>query len=283
MGKFNVGDKVRILDVDAIDFGSKYWNNGDVTEVVLKYADGDVYLKRTLSHDFGATGDELLVFKEEFHAIEKVSEDYPQLSDEIEELKRRVAELESKLADKESPEIKFSVTADELAELVSKESPNELRKRSIEKAKKFVEGTERKALNSNGNTKGNGTYVERTTIPEYIINEDKRTVVVLAKGAIIPILYEKGIAKCAPDDVFNADIGKAIALGRAYGLDVSEFEQAPQPGEVVAGMKVEVKGNIKPYVGTVFSGDNAKLHSVGSLREEPNRLIRIISDTGAEY
>ncbi|MCS5499835.1 hypothetical protein NY607_01790 [Lysinibacillus sp. A4] len=42
-------------------------------------------------------------------------------------------------------------------------------------------------------------------------------------------------AKCNPSDIFNEHIGKAIALGRALGLDVSEFEQAVQPNEVVPG------------------------------------------------
>lgn len=37
-------------------------------------------------------------------------------------------------------------------------------------------------------------------------------------------------AKCNPSDVFNEHIGKAIALGRALGLDVSEFEQAVLKG-----------------------------------------------------
>lgn len=51
---------------------------------------------------------------------------------------------------------------------------------------------------------------------------------------------EIGSSKCHPNDCFNEYIGKAIALGRALGLDVSEFEQAVQPDEVVVGMEVEV-------------------------------------------
>lgn len=52
---------------------------------------------------------------------------------------------------------------------------------------------------------------------------------------------KRGFAKCAPDDVFNADIGKAIALGRALGLDVSKFEKAVQPTEFTVGQWIDVK------------------------------------------
>lgn len=38
-----------------------------------------------------------------------------------------------------------------------------------------------------------------------------------------------GLATCHPNNVYNEHIGKAIALGRALGLDVSEFENAVQP------------------------------------------------------
>ena len=295
--KFNVGDKVRINDVDGVYLGSKYWNNRDVTEVVRKDEDGDVYLKRTLSCDFGSSSDELVVFKEEFHAIEKVGEDTPNLSDEIEELKRKVAELESEVASlRKHPEVEKTVSITMDSSFIGNISgavfsPNFQRKRIIEKSKKFVKDTERKALKSNGNRKGNGTFVERTTIPEYIINEDKRTVVVLAKGAITPILYEKGIAKCNPADTFNADIGKAIALGRAYGLDTSDFELAPQPDEVVPGMVTKGK-----YSGDIYTVD--KLIDNPQSEDIPGQAFKttensfgwvsdsqvdIISDTKAEY
>lgn len=52
-------------------------------------------------------------------------------------------------------------------------------------------------------------------------------------------LKSKGIAKCSPHDVFNEHIGKTIALGRALGKDVSEFENAVQPTEPVVGHVVK--------------------------------------------
>ncbi|WP_418134551.1 hypothetical protein ACNFKI_06320 [Bacillus velezensis] len=71
---------------------------------------------------------------------------------------------------------------------------------------------------------------------EFIVNRDKRTVVVLLKGAGNKFIYSRGIAKAAPDDCFNVHIGKAIALRRALGLAVpDEYLNAPQPTEVRVG------------------------------------------------
>ncbi|MCA0117385.1 hypothetical protein LCD32_00040, partial [Bacillus sp. RSS_NA_20] len=49
-------------------------------------------------------------------------------------------------------------------------------------------------------------------------------------------IRERGISKCAPNDCFNAHIGKAIALRRALGLEVpSEYLNVPQPTDVRVG------------------------------------------------
>lgn len=287
--KFNVGDKVRIIDVDEIMFGSERWNNGDITEVV-GFHGGDAdnpKMRCTRGHYKGMS---FTIHSKEFHAIEKVSEDSPQLSDEIEELKRRVTELEAKLAVEETPKsigtldaIHFPLGSSEWKWTPAK-TPNELRKQAIEKAKKFVEDTEE--LTEDGKysirERKGFNFASFVTRPEFIVNEEKRTVVALIKGRVISILLGKGIAKCAPSDVFNADIGKAIALGRAYGLDTSDFELAPQPDEVVAGMKVEVNGLFEPYEDTA-SYEDFQRHNVDVLREKPDYLRRIISDTEAQY
>ncbi|KKB71921.1 hypothetical protein [Bacillus sp. FSL W8-0848] len=71
---------------------------------------------------------------------------------------------------------------------------------------------------------------------EFIVNRNKRTVVVLIKGRYSGRVYVKGIAKAAPDDCFNEHIGKAIALHRALGIEVpDEYLNAPQPTEVRVG------------------------------------------------
>ncbi len=65
---------------------------------------------------------------------------------------------------------------------------------------------------------------------EFIVNSEKRTVVALLRGKGSGKIHTKGIAKCAPGDCFNSEIGKAIALRRALNLEVpSEYTNAPKP------------------------------------------------------
>lgn len=254
MAKFKIGDKVRILDVDSIICGRKYWRNGDITEVVGFFG-GNPRLRRTVGLQYGANGDSLSVAPEEFHAIELVSEN-------------------------------FTVRPTILKEVFSKPSANERRKQAIEKAKRFVADTQRTVKNDHPTDRGNDVYKRYRTVSEFVVNEEKRTVVALIRYNGFPEdgPIAKGIAKCAPTDVFNEHIGKAIALGRAYGLDVSEFEQAPQPDEVVVGMNVETL--------LMWSGEpTGKISKVVEVREDgyPQFSIgyashyRITSDTEAQY
>ncbi|WP_427050415.1 hypothetical protein [Paenibacillus sp. TC-CSREp1] len=77
---------------------------------------------------------------------------------------------------------------------------------------------------------------------EFVVNRDKRTVVAMVRKRSTTSGKPDavGIAKCAPDDVFNADIGKAIAAERALGLTLTpEFVNAPKPDGMVAGMIVK--------------------------------------------
>ena len=162
-------------------------------------------------------------------------------------------------------------------------TPNQQRAAIIEKAKKFVEENNSKIHPGND---------ERTTIRfignitdklEFVINEEKRTVVALIKGVASGDLYAKGIAKYNPNDVFNEHIGKAIALGRALGLDVSEFEQAVQPTELAVGMIVERFNVVEDEIIEVKMVEGIKI------QENPNRVFvesdgdRIINDTNAKY
>ena len=160
---------------------------------------------------------------------------------------------------------------------------NQQRAEIIEKAKKFVE------FNSKGMHVAAGF---RTTISfsgplvtdvlEFVVNEEKRTVVALIKGKTSKALYARGIAKCMPSDVFNEHIGKAIALGRALGLDVSEFEQAVQPtvavGQVVThkdGKENRIITHKTPHFTDAWYKDN-KLWNYG-------HELNIINDTNAQY
>ncbi|MDH2332472.1 hypothetical protein [Paenibacillus polymyxa] len=86
------------------------------------------------------------------------------------------------------------------------------------------------------NSDGNRTFNTLTSKPEFHINRNKRAVTVLVRGIYGNAILEKGIAKAAPDDVFHAEIGKAIALRRALGLTVpSEYMDAPKPDDLRKG------------------------------------------------
>ncbi|MDQ0168740.1 hypothetical protein [Paenibacillus tundrae] len=93
-------------------------------------------------------------------------------------------------------------------------------------------------------------YLPMHTV-EYVVNRDKRTVVAVirctADGHIT-----RGIAKCAPGDVFNVWIGKAIALRRALGLEIpEEYVSAPQPTEVRVGDIVKATGDSAYAYGSI--------------------------------
>ncbi|MGF9711650.1 hypothetical protein [Paenibacillus naphthalenovorans] len=78
-------------------------------------------------------------------------------------------------------------------------------------------------------------------VVEFVVNRDKRTVVALIRE-IDGEVWARGIAKCAPGDVFNTHIGRAISLRRALGLEVpDEYVNAPQPTEVKAGDVVRLR------------------------------------------
>ncbi|WP_141231114.1 hypothetical protein, partial [Bacillus sonorensis] len=122
---------------------------------------------------------------------------------------------------------------------------------------------------------------------EFIVNTEKRTVVVLRKLRGCTNIVRRGIAKAAPDDCFNVHIGEAIALHRALGLEVpDEYLNAPQPTEVRVGDVVEC-GSLKDvrhvkvvadgeYIGTGL--DKAAISSIAVTRH----LRRIIDDSRTE-
>lgn len=131
---------------------------------------------------------------------------------------------------------------------------------------------------------------------EFIVNAEKRTVVCLLRAQFSRDIEAKGVAKCAPGDVFNADIGKRIALGRAREVEVpAEFYNAPQPTEVVVGHRIHAKNyrgkefllNVEEIrEGTQFH-DNKQRRWVGAHDAEKFGGLStnpvIIDDTDAVY
>lgn len=116
---------------------------------------------------------------------------------------------------------------------------------------------------------------------KFFVNREKRTVTALIEDIRDSSIVSRGIAKCHPDDCFNADIGKAIALRRALKLEVpEEYLNAPQPEGVAIGDVVKYGNEIrkvnKPGFYTEYSGECA----VGSMFA---RLGKVIDDTDREY
>ncbi|SCX38352.1 hypothetical protein [Lysinibacillus fusiformis] len=138
-------------------------------------------------------------------------------------------------------------------------TPNKLRAVIIEKAKKFVEGNLKLLISYDFVVINNGTKL----YSRQLFQDIKLTT-----------------AKCSPNDVFNEHIGKAIALGRALGLDVSEFEQAVQPTKAVLGTVVGHRSK-EGIFRTV--APNFVLGKTCTLGSDTAKYGKIINDTNAKY
>lgn len=137
---------------------------------------------------------------------------------------------------------------------------NQRRAALIEKAKAFVEeqkttiaGIAVYGPNKNQKVEFKDVFVPRNNRTnfrhsackaEFIVKKNKLTC--LLKGVETSNVYGVGRSKCAPGDVFNEHIGRAIALARALEIDVpEEFLKAVQPNEIVMGMDLEIRSNGK--------------------------------------
>lgn len=286
MTKFKVGDKVRVIDVSAIKYGSKYFYDGMITEVTNMDDDGYIYLRTK----FGR-GRQMFIYKSEFHAVEIVKEGVIKLAEDrrltdaltrISELESKVKALENVIADKDKP------TLDKL--LAERKTPNHRRADVIKRARTYIEELRTKRGNYRVEYEQfvlkekefwhPGQYA--TCGVEFVIDAEKRTVVALLRGELSKDLYARGIAKCAPGDVFNAVIGKAIALGRALGVNIpDEFTDAPQPTEKTVGMKV-----IHPRHGVlrlVRQGGYVAGGNLAIFNSNAAEIATIIDDTDADY
>ncbi|MBU8715414.1 hypothetical protein KM924_23205 [Brevibacillus parabrevis] len=119
-------------------------------------------------------------------------------------------------------------------------SPQELRDEIVERAKADVADLITKVDSHEWDTSGIPLHFDCGRLRvEFVVDRNKRTVVALARfGNLLSskTVCGRGIAKCAPGDVFNSHIGRAIALRRALGLDVpAEYTNAPKPTEVRVG------------------------------------------------
>ncbi|RPJ97257.1 hypothetical protein CW357_00900 [Rummeliibacillus sp. TYF005] len=153
---------------------------------------------------------------------------------------------------------------------------NQKRAKLIEQAKKFVEEQ----------VESHKRYYLFNKSPieiRFVVNSKKRTVVCLITDLNYGLVTKRGIAKCAPDDVFNEHIGKAIALARALEIDVpNEFLKAVQPDEVVMGMDLEIRTNGK-FNFTHKPANADDLEDCNESFQSDNFGTFIIDDTNAQY
>src|SRR5690554_3039633 len=156
MAKFNIGDKVRILDVDEIIFGDLYFSNGDITEVVGFFlGDEDMPELKATKGSY----DSLFIDPDnEGHAIEKVDDGNAKEFD-IDALIDRVAKLEAKVAELEGGELSPS-EEEHVRTLVARKSTNEQRKEVLAKARDLLAKIQTESDNGLDKSGGNETYTE---------------------------------------------------------------------------------------------------------------------------
>lgn len=288
--KFKVGDKIRITG-----HGYGRLPIGTTAEVIMVDNDGDVWLNNGtfyLARNIELIS-ELPTQNQRISTLEK----------EVEALKSEVAALKligtiAEKARSTSAFIRegFAQTIDGDKVIRRKDiTTNEKRKAIISEAKAFVNESLNRDYFKNSTPKitstsktvffTNDSFGGKTDEVGFIVNTKKRTVVAIIRTIREKYIVHKGIAKCALTDVFNVDIGKAIALGRALGLDVSKFEQAVQPTEYSVGQFIGILPNGQyagnPYEIRKIKGNN--LYDRDGDGWVTKECAYIIEDTEAKY
>lgn len=295
MTKFKVGDIAEFITKEGI------YECGDVVEVIAAvgglvnvkgkrgifpvHSNCLILVARKLTKNQRITAlekemSELRYFKKlaremednSFHDLERITEmerrleSLEQKVELIKTLENRIGHLEQEIKQR------LEVPNEPLITVEDKpKTPNQQRRESIEKAKEFVEKHgEGFLFDSVGNSIGAAKLEKIQDSVGY--------------GSCI------GYSQCHPSDVFNEHIGKAIALGRALGLDVSEFEQAVQPTEAVMGMAIQnYNGSVEVYSEILDNRlwveyTNKKLeHYRKGTCKLTGFTARIIDDTNAQY
>lgn len=159
----------------------------------------------------------------------------------ISALQAQVKALESRVAALEKTEEPVKVAegpADDTPPsfIAPPKPPQQLRDEIVERAKADLEGVKNPWNISVYPQPLVYTYKHYVVDVEFVVNREKRTVVAIARWRHNGKIVSRGIAKCAPNDVFNAHIGRAIALRRALGLEVpAEYLNVPNPEEPRVG------------------------------------------------
>lgn len=160
-------------------------------------------------------------------------------------------------------------------------SPNQQRAELIQRAREFVEG-QKDIL---------GRYLLRITSntlypcsAEFSIDEKERTVTCVLRAFEGTHIRKRVTSYCHPNDVFHADIGKAIVLAKALKNDIPlEFLDAVQPDMPVIGMIFKgCEGDIRE-IAPIGQWTQESMKSAIDSEYVEDYPIQILDDTGAEY
>lgn len=276
---FNIGDIIVAIGDSAYSITTK--SNGFVGKVidVDKSSRSDIRVEVLETKDSYYIGGKHWVQSKYFEHKEKSAETTIQsiangfkrekeaLLDAVKTYEENTSKLEHKFED--------AVLKLKEEQLEAKLAPK-ARKTLINQAIAFVE------KNKEVSTKGYRVDVD------FVVNTEKRTVVAIGRGIRTKIVHNKAIAKCNPNDVFNANIGKAIALGRLMGKDITEFTSVPNPEDFAVGQIIE--GGTEYYPEeihknrTCYGAEGNKVFtSEGKSGWLHRPVTKILSDTNAQY
>ncbi|WP_178023042.1 hypothetical protein [uncultured Paenibacillus sp.] len=260
-----VGVRVIIVNEGDESFRGRYYRIGNVGTVMV-----DAITRKNIRVDFSENDEHLgdgrwHVSPGDYRVLEPVEVESAllstqpatdQIAENIANLQAQIKALESRVAALEDSARPCVKVASGLVDktppsFITVKMPQQIRDEIVERAKEDV-----KTLLSTPSPLEHyiealyGDYIGyRPHIHgvEFVVNRDKRTVVALVWNRHTGKLRLRGIAKCAPGDVFNAHIGKAIALRRAFGLVTpAEYLNAPNPTEVRVG-DVVTFGSVREY------------------------------------
>lgn len=282
---FKIGDKVRANKLSNERYSITSLQN-KFEGVVTASSERGIAVKTTASKDWNDIGTEFgRITQLEancFDLIESAPQPAPKptKNQRITALEAQVAELAEKVAKLES---KGEAEAPAIATPAEAPSKNAQRSEIIAEAKQFVKNVKEKAQSTQENYEGNAIYRSLKTVSYLTVKPDEREVIAVVKGAEIGTEYNRASAVCDSSDVFNVDIGRAIALGRAYGLDVARFENAVQPDVPTEGMVVEPSSDFGGGPYAVKRVKNGKVFDLSGLGWITVEATQILEDTDAKY
>lgn len=281
--KANAGERIKIVNA-AYAGNPPAYANGDIVTVIERADDRSIHIDRKWDNGrtYAWVYDREYVVLEPVVAPTPVSVNLPDLFAQF--IRDNAGAVRSYLAELDPVESAEEAQTDVV--VVTQTDPL-TRAKVIEMARGRVAELERIGRDRSETLTGSEDFGSHFYALEFVVNREKRVVTALVhntnhRGRRLTRKPDAvAIAKCAPDDVFNADIGKAIAAERALGLTLTDaFVNAPKPTEPVVGMRVENRGRVRTVVASSKDYVSGK---TGTLKSQGVRESRIIDDTDAVY